>query len=240
MRKLGIIGGMSWVSTASYYDRINRDIRRKTSPMTSAPLLVDSLNFAELYNLLEQDEWDRAAEVLISSARGLETCGAEGLIIAANSMHRVYDRVADSVDIPVLHIADCVGRDMAKANCTSAALLGTRNVMMEDFYRERLVVEDIELLPPNMDIVETLDTIIYDELMHGKVRRDSERELRTMITNLEKAGAEAVVMACTELDLLIDTDANVLPIFDSGHIHAAAAADWIIGEQPAQTDTPAG
>ncbi|WP_255671144.1 aspartate/glutamate racemase family protein [Croceicoccus sp. Ery15] len=233
MRKLGLIGGMSWVSTRAYYEDINQIVQRRVGPTASAPLLIESIDFSRLYRVTGGDQWDHAAEVLIKSARRLESAGAGALVIAANSMHAVYDRVQAEVSIPVIHIADCVARKMTEREVRRAGLLGTRNVMMEDFYRERLVVEDIELLPPNMDVVETLDTIIYDELMHGKVRRDSERELRTMITNLEKAGAEAVVMACTELDLLIDTGANVLPIFDSGHIHAAAAADWIIGD-----DTP--
>jgi aspartate racemase len=233
LRKLGLIGGMSWVSTRAYYEDINQIVQRRVGPTASAPLLIESIDFSRLYRTIGADQWDHAAEVLIKSARRLESAGAGALVIAANSMHAVYDRVQAEVSIPVIHIADCVARKMTEREIRRAGLLGTRNVMMEDFYRERLVVEDIELLPPNMDVVETLDTIIYDELMHGKVRRDSERELRTMITNLEKAGAEAVVMACTELDLLIDTGANVLPIFDSGHIHAAAAADWIIGD-----DTP--
>ncbi len=224
---------MSWVSTRAYYEDINQIVQRRVGPTASAPLLIESIDFSRLYRVTGGDQWDHAAEVLIKSARRLESAGAGALVIAANSMHAVYDRVQAEVSIPVIHIADCVARKMTEREVRRAGLLGTRNVMMEDFYRERLVVEDIELLPPNMDVVETLDTIIYDELMHGKVRRDSERELRTMITNLEKAGAEAVVMACTELDLLIDTGANVLPIFDSGHIHAAAAADWIIGD-----DTP--
>ncbi len=224
---------MSWVSTRAYYEDINQIVQRRVSPTASAPLLIESIDFSLLYRTNGPDQWDHAADVLIDSARRLESAGAGALVIAANSMHAVYDRVAEAIGIPVIHIADCVARRMTEKGIRRAALLGTSNVMMEDFYRERLVVEDIELLPPNMDIVETLDTIIYDELMHGKVRRDSERELRTMITNLEKAGAEAVVMACTELDLLIDTGANVLPIFDSGHIHAAAAADWIIGEDAA-------
>lgn len=231
---------MSWVSTRAYYEDINRIVQRRVGPTASAPLLIESIDFSRLYRTNGPEQWDHAADVLIESARRLESAGAGALVIAANSMHAVYDRVAGAVSIPVIHIADCVATRMTEKGIKRAALIGTRNVMMEDFYRERLVVEDIELLPPNMDIVETLDTIIYDELMHGKVRRDSERELRTMITNLEKAGAEAVVMACTELDLLIDTDANVLPIFDSGHIHAAAAADWIIDDADAQADTPAG
>lgn len=221
---------MSWVSTRAYYEDINTIVQRRVGPTASAPLLIESIDFSRLYRTTGADQWNHAAEVMIESARRLESAGAGALVIAANSMHAVYDRVAAEVSIPVIHIADCVSAKMTERGIRRAALLGTRNVMLEDFYRERLVVEDIELLPPNLDIVETLDTIIYDELMHGKVRRESERQLRTMITNLEKAGAEAVVMACTELDLLIDTDANVLPIFDSGHIHAAAAADWIIGD----------
>lgn len=239
LRKLGLIGGMSWVSTRAYYEDINRIVQRRVSPTASAPMLIESVDFSQLYRTIGADQWGQAAQVLIDSARRLEDVGAGALVIAANSMHAVYDRVADSVSIPVIHIADCVAAKMTERKIKRAALLGTHNVMMEDFYRERLVVEDIELLPPNMEIVEALDTIIYDELMHGKVRRDSERALRTMITNLEKAGAEAVVMACTELDLLIDTEANVLPIFDSGHIHAAAAAEWIIGGDEAAVEVPA-
>ncbi len=234
LRKLGLIGGMSWVSTRVYYEDINTIVQRRVNPTASAPLVMESIDFSTLYRTIGKPEWDHAAEILIDSAKRLEAAGAGALVIAANSMHAVYDKVTAEVSIPVIHIADCVARRMTAKGVKRAAILGTRNVMMEDFYRERLVTQDIELLPPNMEVVEQLDTIIYDELMHGKVRRDSERALKTMITNLEKQGAEAVVMACTELDLLIDTDANILPIFDSGHIHAAAAAEWIIGD-----DTPA-
>lgn len=231
LRKLGIIGGMSWVSTATYYDRINRIVQRRAAPMASAPLLIESLDFCQLYALHEERDWQRAASVLIESARRLEGAGAQALIIGANSMHRLYDDVAASVDIPILHIAEYVGLAMKRAGKTNAALLGTRNVMTESFYRKRLIAHGINLLPPNMKYVESLDRIIYDELMVGKVTREAQRMLKTIITNKAQEGAEAIVLACTELDLVVDIDANVLPVFDSTRIHCEAAADWILEQE---------
>lgn len=222
---------MSWVSTATYYDRINRIIQKRSAPMASAPLLIESLDFSELHALTEEQDWKRAAGVLIESARRLEGAGAEGLIIGANSMHRLYDDVAGAVNIPILHIAEFVGLAMKRAGKTSAALLGTRNVMTESFYRKRLVSHGIDLLPPNLAYVEMLDRIIYDELMVGKITREAERTLKTIITNTEQEGGEAVVLACTELNLVVDVDANVLPIFDSTRIHCDAAANWILGQE---------
>ena len=231
MRKLGIIGGMSWVSTASYYERINRLVQKRKAPMVSAPLLIESLDFCQLYALREERDWSRAASVLIDSAKRLEGAGAEALIIGANSMHRLYDEVAAAVNIPILHIAEYVGLAMKKAGKTNAALLGTRNVMTESFYRKRLVAHGIDLLPPNLEYVEMLDRIIYDELMVGKATREAQRTLKTIITNKAQEGAGAIVLACTELDLVVDVDANVLPIFDSTRIHCEAAANWILGQE---------
>ena len=231
LRKLGIIGGMSWVPTATYYDRINRIVQKRAAPMASAPLLIESLDFCQLYALVEERDWQRASGVLSESAKRLEGAGAEALIIGANSMHRLYDDVAAAVDVPILHIAEYVGMAMKRAGATSAALLGTRNVMTESFYRKRLVAHGIDLLPPNMEYVEMLDRIIYDELMVGKVTREAERSLKTIITNKAQEGAGAIVLACTELDLVVDVDANVLPIFDSTRIHCEAAADWILDQE---------
>lgn len=230
MRKLGIIGGMSWVSTGTYYDRICRLVQKRSEPMVSPPLLIESLNFAELCAVRDNQGWGEAAQLLIASARRLEAAGAEGLIIGANSMHKVYDEVAASVAIPILHIADHVGMALKAAGHTNAALIGTRNVMTESFYRRRLVAHGIDLLPPKMANVELLDRIIYDELMVGKVTRDAERTLKTIITGKAQEGAEAIVLACTELDLVVDVDANVLPVFEGTRIHCQAAVDWIFGE----------
>lgn len=229
MRKLGLIGGMSWFSTVSYYERINRRIQARIGDHGSAPLLIESLDFSQLAGLSDSSDWERAAGVLSDSARRLETAGATALLIGANSMHKVYDRVAESVSIPIIHIADCVGEKMVKDGVRKAALIGTRNVMMESFYRDKLVARDIELLAPEMGFVDTLDRIIYNELLLGKATRQAERELKTILTNLEQDGAEAVVLGCTELEMVVDVDANVLPIYDCTRIHAEAAVEWILG-----------
>jgi aspartate racemase len=231
LRKLGLIGGMSWVSTRDYYEQINRGVRRRTSPMASAPLLIESLDFAQLWGLSGEEDWDRAGEVLAQSAQRLAAAGAQGLIICANSMHKVYDRVAEAAGVPVLHIADCIGQAMQAAKATNAALIGTGNVMTESFYRRRLVAHGVDLLPPDMDMVGTIDRIIYEELMRGKATREAERTLKTWITRKEQDGAEAIVLACTELSMIVDVDANVLPVFDSTRIHSAAAVDWILRDE---------
>lgn len=225
-----MIGGMSWVSTGMYYERINRIVQKRATPKASAPLLIESLDFCQLYAIREDKDWQRAAAVLSESAKRLEGAGAEALIICANSMHKVYDDVAATVDIPILHIADYVGRSLKGAGHTNAALIGTRNVMTESFYRKRLVAHGIDLLPPKMANVELVDRIIYEELMVGKATRDAERALKTIITNKSQEGAKAIVLASTELALVVDVDANVLPVYDSTRIHCEAAAEWILAE----------
>lgn len=228
MRTLGLIGGMSWISTRAYYERINKQIQKRGQPMASAPLLIDSLDYSKIYQAKQSDDWDAIASILVESARKLESAGAEGIVIAANTMHKCYDRVAEAISIPVLHIADSVGQAMKDAQCENAALLGTRFVMTESFYRQRLVSYGVDLLPPDPGDVELVDGIIYKELMLGRVTRDAERALKTIITMKEKEGAKAIVLACTELELVVDTDANVLPVFDSTDIHCRAVADWLL------------
>lgn len=231
MRKLGLIGGISWVSTGIYYDRINRIVQKRAAPMASAPLLIESLDFGQLFALRDEDDWQRASGVLIDSARRLEAAGAEGLIIGANSMHRLYDEIAAEIEIPILHIAEYVGRALKRSGKRKAALIGTRNVMTESFYRQRLVAHGIDLLPPELKNVETLERIIYDELMIGRATRDAQRQMKTIITNRAQEGADSIVLACTELNLVVDVDANVLPVFDSTRIHCDAAADWILEQE---------
>ena len=229
MRKLGIIGGMSWVSTRTYYEEINARVQSRTDRRHSAPLLIESLDFSQIYRLQEADDWARAADVLIEAARNARALGrgraadrgqfdAQGL--------RQGGRSGGHSDLP--HRRG-VGEKMRADGVKSAALFGTRNVMTESFYRRRLVAHGVDLLPPDMDTADTLDRIIYEELMVGKATRDAERALKTMITEKEQDGAKAIVLACTELDQVVDVDANVLPIYDSTRIHAKLAADWMLG-----------
>ena len=229
MRKLGLIGGMSWVSTRTYYEHLNRIVQRRVGGHASAPLLIESINFAGLARLSDDAEWERAAQTLSKSAKRLKTAGAGALIIAANSMHRVYDEVAAAVSIPIIHIADSVGERMAQRGVKTAAMLGTSAVMTENFYRQRLVAHGIALLPPDMDGIPAIEAMIYDDLMREKASRTAERACKTWITNQAKDGAQAIVLACTELEMVVDVDANVLPIYDGTRIHAEAAADWIFG-----------
>ncbi|WP_333836860.1 aspartate/glutamate racemase family protein [Novosphingobium sp.] len=230
MRKIGLIGGMSWVSTRTYYEHINRLVQGRTSTLSSAPLLIESLDFAPLARLSTAEEWARATGVLIDSARRLEQAGATAILIGANSMHRAYDDIVAAVSVPVIHIADAVGARMEANGTKTAALIGSRNVMLETFYRKRLVAHGVTLLPPVMDNVDEIDRIIYEELMQGRATRSAERTFKTLITNMSQAGAQGVVLGCTELDMVIDVDANVLPIYDGTRIHAEAAVDWILGE----------
>ena len=233
MRKLGLIGGMSWVSTRSYYEQINLHIQRKVDPRASAPMVIESLDFQEIYRLQSPDDWARAAGVLGAAAKRLEAAGAEMIVIGANSMHKVYREVSEQVSVPILHIAECVGEALAAKGVKRAALVGTKNVMMESFYRRRLVAHGVDLIAPEMAQVEMLDRIIYDDLMFGRTTREAERDLRSMFTDMERQGADAVILASTELGLVVDVDANVLPIFDCTRIHAERAAKWIIGEDVA-------
>ena len=230
MRKLGLIGGMSWLSTRTYYEHINRIVQARMGQLTSAPLLIESLDFSDLARLSSAEDWTRAGKVLAASARRLEKAGAGAIVIGANSMHKVYDQVAAAVKVPVIHIAECVAERMAANKVKKAALVGTRNVMIESFYRQKLIARDIELLPPEMRFVDKLDRVIYDELLQGKASRNAQRELKTIIVELQRAGAQAIVLGCTELEMVVDVDANVLPIYDCTRIHAEAAAEWILGE----------
>lgn len=230
MRKLGLIGGMSWYSTELYYARINKQVVKRTGGTCNAPLVLESLNFCDIAKATSDQDWDHVAEVLISAAQRLEAAGATAILICANSMHKVYERVEQAVSIPLIHIADAVGVKMKADGVQSAALLGTANVMAENWYRQRLVKHGVTLMPAEMDDVQDLDRIIYDELMLGQVKRESERTLKTIITEIDQEGIKAVVLGCTELCMIVDTKANVLPIYDSTEIHADAGVEWILGD----------
>lgn len=229
MHKLGLIGGLSWTSTARYYEIINQAVHRARGGQHSAPLLIESLDFATVAACTSDEEWDSAAGVLIEAARRLETAGAGALLICANSMHRVYDRVQGAVNVPILHIAERVGKKMQADGVEKAALIGTRNVMTEKFYRQRLVAHGVSLLPADMELAERIDRIVYDELTVGKISRESERYMKSEMTDIAKQDVQAVVLACTELERIVDVKANILPIYDCTSIHAKAGVEFILG-----------
>ncbi|HEX8585646.1 MAG TPA: amino acid racemase [Allosphingosinicella sp.] len=229
MRKLGLIGGVSWVSTAMYYEQINKGVARAGGGLTSAPLLLESLDFAPVAELQSAGEWGQLAALICDTARRLEAAGAEGLILCSNTMHKVYDEVAAAVAVPILHIGDVTADKLVADGCKRAGLIGTRFTMGESFYRQRLEDKGIAVSIPDPATAQEIDRIIFEELARGQVLRQSERRLKTCLTEMGKARQQAVILGCTELVMLVDPGANVLPVYDTTALHAKAAVEWILG-----------
>lgn len=228
MKKLGLIGGLSWGSTARYYQIINEGIARRKGGLHSAPLVIESLDFAPIAACASMEDWDCAGSQLVEAARRLQAAGAEGLLVCANSMHAVDKLITEAVNIPLLHIADAVGARMKTDGIRTGAIIGTSNVMGEKFYRQCLVSYGVSLLPPDMELGAKVDRIVYEELVHGKVTRESERVMKSELADIAKQQVQAVVLACTELEMIVDVKANLLPIYDSMSIHAEAGIDFIL------------
>ena len=231
MRKLGLIGGMSWVSTAMYYEQINKGVARRCGGLASAPLLIESVDFAAIAALQAAGDWDRLGAIMADSARRLVGAGAEGLILACNAMHKTYAEIADAVEVPVLHIADVTADALVAGGIRRAGLIGTRFTMGETFYRERLEARGIAVATPDPGTAAEIDRIIFEELTRGQILRQSERRLKTCLTEMAKARQQAVILGCTELVLLVDPHANVLPVFDTTALHAKAAVEWIVADE---------
>jgi aspartate racemase len=232
MRKIGLIGAVNWYAMSLYFNRINTQVQKRIGGSCSPPIILESLNCGDLATDFSDADWDELAKLLIKSAKRMEKAGASAILICANSLHRVHDKLAASVDVPVLHIVDAVGAKMKADGVKSAALLGTRNVMAESWYRQRLVKQGITLMPNDPLQVAELDRIIHKELILGNVSREAERTLKTYITMADQDGIEAIVLGAAELSRIVDTKANVLPIYDSTVIHADAAVEWILSDTP--------
>lgn len=229
MRKLGLIGGVSWTSTARYYEIINTGVQRQLGGLSSARLGIESLNFADVARCVTEDDWDCAAGHVVKAAERLEAGGAEALLICANSLHRVYDKVAAAVAVPVIHIVDVIGAKLRADGIRTAALVGNSNVMLDKNYRQRLVGHGVSLLPGDTELAQRIDRIVYDELATGKPRREAERYMKSELTDIAKEDVQAVILASTELEMVVDVKANVLPIYDGTTIHAKAGIDFILG-----------
>lgn len=231
MRKLGIIGGTSWSSTALYYDHINRGVAQRLGGLHSARLVIESLDLAPVAALEQSGDWDGVAKVTLEAANRLEAAGAQGVIITSNTGHKVYDSVAPQIGVPMLHIAEATAERLVADGRTRVALLGTRFTMTEPHVRSRLESRGIALAPVAPDWIAEVDRIIFDELAAGRVVRDSQRKLKTLITELAKQKVQAVVLGCTELVLAVDVRANVIPVYDTTAIHARAAVDWMLEDE---------
>ena len=230
MRKLGIIGGTRWSSTALYYEHINRGIAQRLGGLHSARLVIESLDLAPFAEMELSGDWDGVAETTLEAARRLEVAGAEGVIITSNTGHKVYDAVAPKLRVPILHIADAAADRLTADGRKRVALLGTRFTMLEPHVRSRLEARGIGIVPIEEPWIKEVDRIIFEELAAGRVVRDSQRKLKTLITELAKQRVQAVVLGCTELVLAVDVRANVLPVYDTTAIHARACVEWMLEE----------
>lgn len=223
-----MIGGTSWVSTAMYYEQINKIVGRQVGGVASAPLILESLNLAQVAPLQLAGEWGKVAQIIISAGRRLEVAGAKGLLLCSNTMHKVAADLQAAVDVPLLNIGDVVGERLAADGVKRAGFIGTRFTMNEPFVRERIEARGTALSLPNESTAEEIDRIIFEELAKGQVTRNSQRRLKTCLAEMGQARQQAVVLACTELVLLVDPVANVLPVYDTTALHAKAAAEWIM------------
>jgi aspartate racemase len=225
---------MSWVSTAMYYEQINKGVAKKRGGLASAPLVIESVDFADVVRLESEGDWDGLARLLGDAARRLVDAGAEGLILCSNTAHRVYDQVAEQAGVDVIHIGDVTAAKLVKDGVKRAGLIGTRFTMAESFYRDRIETHGIAVTTPDPAVQKEIDRIIFDELARGTVSRVSQRTLKTCLTLMSQARQQAVILGCTELVMLVDPVANVLPVYDTTALHAQAAVEWMLSEQRAE------
>jgi aspartate racemase len=232
LRKLGIVGGATWSSTALYYDHINRAVARRLGGLHSARLIIESFDFESDYARFHRSgDWGAADKVIADAAVRLKNAGAEGILLASNTMHKSADAVGQATGLPLIDIRQATAAELVVDRRTRIALLGTRFTMTEPFAREPYEARGIVVAELTPEWRAEVDRIIYEELAAGRVVRDSQRKLKTLITELAKAKVQAVVLGCTELVLAVDVRANVLPVYDTTAIHARAAVEWMLAEE---------
>ena len=226
MKTIGLIGGMSWESTQSYYQLLNQGVKNKLGGLHSAKIVLVSLDFAEIAVLQQQQDWPQMAEILIKAAKQVEAAGADYLLICTNTMHKLAEQVQAAVAIPLLHIADAVGENLIQHNFKKVALLGTQFTMEQDFYKQRLADKfAIDVLIPDTQGRETVHRVIYDELCKGIISPESKAEYLTIIDDLTQQGAEAIILGCTEIALLVQQADTSIPLLDSTALHCAMALE---------------
>lgn len=229
MRTIGLLGGMSWESSALYYEVINQEVRERLGGYHSARVLLSSVDFAEVEAMQAAGDWDAAGALLAARAGALEAAGADCLVLCTNTMHKVADAIAAATDVPLLHIVDVASDAIRAAGLGRVALLGTRFTMEQSFVRDRLADRGVEAIVPEGADLELVHRVIYDELVHGVVRAESRAAYVEVIGRLVAAGAEGVVLGCTEIELLVGPHDVDVPVFATTRLHALAAVDFALG-----------
>ena len=231
MKTIGLIGGMSWESTIPYYRILNEQVKEKLGGLHSARVILYSVEFSEIEACQSAGKWDRSARILGDAAQKLEMAGADLILICTNTMHKVADRIQAGVRVPVIHIADATADALDRAGIRKVGLLGTRYTMTEEFYRARLDARGFQVLIPDGEDIETVNRVIFGELCLGVIRQESREKLKDILAKLKKRGAEAAILGCTELGLLVRQEDSELPLFDTTRIHAERAAEIALEDE---------
>ncbi|MFR1052446.1 MAG: aspartate/glutamate racemase family protein [Oscillospiraceae bacterium] len=229
MKTIGLIGGMSWESTVTYYQIVNHVVQQRLGGLHSARLLLDSLDFAEIEACQSSGDWEKSARLLTDAALRLEGAGADLVLICTNTMHKVAPQVQAALRVPLLHIADATAEALRAAGVDTVALLGTKYTMCQDFYTEKLIAAGIRVLIPDEPDVELVNRVIFDELCLGILKEGSRQEFLRVINALAQKGARGVILGCTEIGLLVSQADTPLPVFDTTLIHATRAAELALG-----------
>lgn len=230
MKTLGLIGGMSWESTVPYYRLINEGVKQRLGGLHSARLILYSVDFAEVEHLQCTGDWEAAGVLLAQAAQTLEGAGAQALVLCTNTMHKVVGAIEAAVQIPLLHIADPTAAQIREAGLSKVGLLGTRFTMEQPFYKDRLVQgHGLQVLVPSASDRDTVHRIIYEELCLGQVHEASRKAYQRVMAGLVAQGAQAIILGCTEISLLVGPGDAPVPLFDTTAIHALSAVDWALG-----------
>jgi aspartate racemase len=232
MKTIGILGGMSWESSALYYTHINRAVRARLGGTHSCECIMHSFDFAEIEALQESGDWKALATILADATVRLQEAGAEGIVLATNTMHKVASEIQARLRIPILHIADFTGKAIVARSCQTVGLLATRYTMEQDFYKERLKEQfGLRVLVPSQSERDQVHNIIYEELVQGIIRAESKEIYKQIIGKLVEAGAECIILGCTEITLLVGQNDSPVPVFDTTALHCEGAVEWALEER---------
>jgi len=223
MKTIGLIGGMSWESTVTYYQLLNEGVKNALGGLHSAKVLLYSVDFFEVEALMSRGEWDKAADLLGGVAARLEQAGADMILICTNTLHKVAPQVQGRIQVPLVHIAEAAAEALVARGISRVGLLGTKYTMTLDFYRDKLIERGIEVLIPEGEDIDLVNRVIFDELCLGVVKEDSRAEYLRVIESLQRRGAQGILLGCTELGLIVSEQDVTLPLFDTTEIHANKA-----------------
>ncbi len=224
MKTIGLLGGMSWESTVTYYRIVNEAIKSELGGLHSAKVLLYSVDFSEIEKCQAEGDWEKSASILSEAAEKLEKAGADFIMICTNTMHKVAPQIQKRIGIPIIHIAEATADELKRHAIAKVALLGTKYTMTQDFYKEKLENAGITVLIPDIQEIEVVNDIIYNELCLGSILETSKKKYLNIIENLGKQGAQGVILGCTEIGLLVQQKDTNLPVFDTTQIHALKAA----------------